>query len=353
MVDLLIVGQGVAGTILSYNAKVRGLSVKVVDKGHALASSAVAAGIINPVTGRKLVKSWNIDVFLPVAKSVFAGLEKLLGEQLYYDKPVIWALDSVSKENTWFSRAGEEAYEEYLTTDPLPYGDYSFVAGYEKFGFYKTNNAGRVDLAKLLRLYRQHLLSEDELLKAEVNVNDIVLHDNHVVWNGIEAKQVVFTQGFQSLDNKYFDLPIVSFTFGEFLIVESKEIPQTQLLKGKYMLVPIGDNKFWYGATYKWNPNVADVPSNMDSKAFLTKHLGAFLNCNYEIIDHGCGIRPNTSDRKPLMGQSKLDDKLCILNGLGSKGTSMVPKLSNDLFDTIYNNQNISDVVNCWRVPKS
>ena len=44
-IDYLIVGQGIAGTILSYKLIKKGYLVKVIDDGHRTASSTKAAGI--------------------------------------------------------------------------------------------------------------------------------------------------------------------------------------------------------------------------------------------------------------------------------------------------------------------
>ena len=38
------------------------------DRGHAAAATSAAAGIVNPITGRRLVKSWRIDDLLPLAR---------------------------------------------------------------------------------------------------------------------------------------------------------------------------------------------------------------------------------------------------------------------------------------------
>ena len=54
-------------TMLSYEFAKAGLSFLVIDDGDPSASSRVAAGMINPVTGRRIVKTWMIDTLLPFA----------------------------------------------------------------------------------------------------------------------------------------------------------------------------------------------------------------------------------------------------------------------------------------------
>ena len=81
-VDILIVGQGLAGSLLAWSLIQRGQTVCVVDDKHPNAASRVAAGLINPITGRRLVKSWNIDRFYPVAAQQYKALEKTFSQQL-------------------------------------------------------------------------------------------------------------------------------------------------------------------------------------------------------------------------------------------------------------------------------
>ena len=68
-VDYLIIGQGIAGTLLAYFLQKKGASILVIDDAYERAATQVAAGIINPITGRRYVKSWRVDELIPFAKA--------------------------------------------------------------------------------------------------------------------------------------------------------------------------------------------------------------------------------------------------------------------------------------------
>jgi glycine/D-amino acid oxidase-like deaminating enzyme len=53
-IDFLIIGQGLAGSILAYELIARGQRIMVIDNDHLGSASKVAAGIINPITGHRL-----------------------------------------------------------------------------------------------------------------------------------------------------------------------------------------------------------------------------------------------------------------------------------------------------------
>ena len=56
-VDFMIAGQGLAGSLLAYSLLKYNATVKIVDPQLLVTSSIVAAGIMHPITGRRLVKS--------------------------------------------------------------------------------------------------------------------------------------------------------------------------------------------------------------------------------------------------------------------------------------------------------
>ncbi len=62
--NYIIVGQGLAGSLLAHSLRKAGKSVLIVDSFKPNSSSRVAAGLINPVTGRRMVKTWQADTLL-------------------------------------------------------------------------------------------------------------------------------------------------------------------------------------------------------------------------------------------------------------------------------------------------
>jgi len=53
--DYIILGQGICGTFLSWNLIKAGKKILVIDEPQKFSSTKVASGIINPVTGRRVV----------------------------------------------------------------------------------------------------------------------------------------------------------------------------------------------------------------------------------------------------------------------------------------------------------
>ena len=80
----LIVGAGLAGCVLARQLESRGQPFQISgDPGRASAAD-VAAGIINPVTGRWMTKSWRIDEFAPEAREFYQALERASDRGLHH-----------------------------------------------------------------------------------------------------------------------------------------------------------------------------------------------------------------------------------------------------------------------------
>ena len=87
-IDFLIIGQGLAGSLLAWELIQRDCKVVIIDNGKENAS-LVAAGLINPITGMRFVKSTDIDTLLPIAKQCYSQLADVFQQTFYIEKPML------------------------------------------------------------------------------------------------------------------------------------------------------------------------------------------------------------------------------------------------------------------------
>src|SRR5437773_12447517 len=88
-VDYLIIGQGLCGTWLSWYLVKENKSFLVIDKNESITPSKVSAGIINPVTGRRMVKVWMVEEVLAFAKESYNEIGNFLGINAISQKNLI------------------------------------------------------------------------------------------------------------------------------------------------------------------------------------------------------------------------------------------------------------------------
>jgi len=68
--DYLVIGQGLAGSAIALQLLKRNRKFMVLDQPHQNNSSAVAAGIFNPITGKKWVKTWLAEQLFPYMRTL-------------------------------------------------------------------------------------------------------------------------------------------------------------------------------------------------------------------------------------------------------------------------------------------
>ena len=86
--DYIIAGQGIAGSNLAMHLLERGKKIAVIDDDWNGAACKVAAGVLNPITGKRLVKSWRSGIAMPYAKKYYASLQEKFGEKFFFDRQI-------------------------------------------------------------------------------------------------------------------------------------------------------------------------------------------------------------------------------------------------------------------------
>ena len=81
-VEYIIVGQGICGTFLSYYLSQKGIPFLVIDDAKKNTASKAARGVINPITGRRLVRTWMIEELMPFAVDAYKNIEQQLNCKL-------------------------------------------------------------------------------------------------------------------------------------------------------------------------------------------------------------------------------------------------------------------------------
>ena len=88
-VKYLIVGQGIAGTVLAHTLEDEHLDFHIIHQRQPGESSSVAAGIINPITGKYFIKSWQVDTLIPFAEKKYFQWEKKLNSHFYFPRIIV------------------------------------------------------------------------------------------------------------------------------------------------------------------------------------------------------------------------------------------------------------------------
>lgn len=320
----LILGQGLAGSLLAWELAARGQRILVLDDASPSAASRVAAGLINPVTGPRLVKTPLADRLLPTLYTSLHDLEERFGTRFLHPMPLLRRFDSERMRGFWRRRIGDPDYRGYLNPEPLQPPNLAPCTA--PLGGFAQDGTGWLDTDALVRHLGDSLRSESMLISATVSYENIRIERQGVRWQDLTADRIVFCEGYHLGSNPWFDWLPLQPAKGEILILETSDALAPRILNAGRWLVPIGGHRFRFGATYDWEP-LDESPSAAGRDRLLADLSERFpaLAKTAVLRGHRAGVRPGTRDRHPFLGLHPNVPALGVFNGFGSKGGLAIP----------------------------
>ena len=303
----IIVGQGLAGTCLAWEFWKRGVAFQLFDRERG-GSSRVAAGLINPVTGKNFEPTPRIGKFLPEALSFYQDLENMLEATFWHPLPILRLAESEKEWSKMRSKSSRPDVLCWILNDrpPLP------TDGWH--GALELHGGGRLDTRAFLDSSRAFFLKHGIYQKADV----LPEHgDKRHIWCDGAAGLIGGRYGAHRCAK------------GEILTLYAPDWDETHIRIGAGgWLVPLGNGHFKAGSTYEWE-QLDEIPTEagMEKVVSIATKLGG--DSNFEITSHEAGIRPILQRSEPKIGL--LDSGGWIFNGLGSKGSIFAPGTAREL----------------------
>lgn len=344
-VDYLMVGQGIAGTVLAHTLEDANLDFHIIHQYKEGQSSSVAAGIINPITGKNFVKSWQIDLLLPFAKKKYELWEQKLKAKFYYPRNVFRAIHSVSEQNDWLAKTADPSVKHYISAylDKTPF-DWLNNA---PLGYGQTTGGGQVLWNEFLMLSQKYWEEKGQYTSTHFDYSEMKISPKGIQFREYLAEKVIFCEGYFMLQNPWFNYLPLDGAKGEAKLLQFDHKPLDTILKHKIFLAPYSEGTLWAGATNMWEfSNFLPEP---EMEVFLEAEISKMLKVPTSDMKHLVGIRPTVKDRRPLIGFHPKFPQLLIFNGLGTKGTSLAPYWASQLLEFLTDKKPISKEVNISR----
>lgn len=325
--EFIIIGQGICGTWLSYYLQKEKRSFLVIDDNQENSASRVAAGIINPVTGRRIVKTWMIDELLSFLVPAYEELGDHLGINAIEQKSLVDFHPTPQMKLAFDGRLKEHAS---FLSQSADQNKYTGIFNYD-FGFGEVDPCYLINLKQILSLWRRKLLSAGQLIGEDVDIKRLVQTEAGVTYKNINAQKVIFCDGIHSAGNPFFKNLPFALNKGEAIIIESRGIPSDHIFKKGMMLTAIETDIFWLGSNYHWEFS-DDKPTEQFRQQTATL-LNNWLKVPFSIVDHKASIRPANVERRPFVGLHPSQKNIGIFNGMGTKGCSLAPFFAKQLVD--------------------
>ncbi|MFQ3173408.1 MAG: glycine oxidase [Flavobacterium sp.] len=329
MIDYLIIGCGLAGIAFSEIALQNGKTVFVMDN-NSQSSSKIAGGLYNPVILKRFSEVWKAQEQLVFMDAFYTTVEDKIKTKVDFKKPILRKFFSVEEQNNWFAASDKKSLAPFLSTELIK-KKYSGIESPYNYG--EVLQTGHVDTAVLLKEYREYLFKNGMFAESSFEYELLEILSDRVRYKDIEAKNIIFAEGFGMHANPYFmQLPLDG-TKGELFIIKAPELGLDVIVNTSVFILPLGNDLFKVGATYNWKDKT-DLPTE-DGKLELIDRIKEIVSCDFEIVEHFAGVRPTVKDRRPLVGTHAVHFSIHVLNGLGTRGVMLGPTMAQALFDYI------------------
>lgn len=298
-----IVGQGLAGTCLAWDLWRRGVEFTIIDREFG-GTSRVAAGLINPVTGKNFEPSARIAEFLPEAMEFYAAVEKIIHRRIWHPLPVLRLADSESEWEKMLAKATHPEVARWIGAGP------SEANGWK--GSFEIHGGGRLDTRAFLDASRDFFKVRGfyETCDAEAHPGS----PRHIWCEGAAGL----------LSGKYGPHRCAK---GEILTIRAAGWDEKHIRVGAGgWLVPLGAGKFKAGSTYDWD-QLDETPTEAGKTRVegIIRRLGGG---DFEILHHEAAVRPILRRSEPLIGPVPGG---WMFNALGSKGSLYAPGMARKL----------------------
>ena len=325
-VDYIVVGCGLASVAFCEKLRANNKSFVLFDDASQQ-SSIVAAGLYNPVILKRFTKVWKAKEQLDIALPVYNKIEKDLNIKIDYKLRLLRRFSSIEEQNLWFNASDKPKLGPYLSTQLVKNNNLAIDAPY---GFGEVLHAGRLDTEKLINSYKDFSKQEQCLVESSFRYERLNIQENSIQYDDIEARHLVFAEGFGVKKNPYFSHIPLNGSKGEVLIVRAPQLNIDYGIKSSVFIIPIGNDLYTVGSTYNWTDK-SNRPTE-EGKNELVAKLKTFIKCDFEIVQHFAGIRPTVKDRRPLVGRHPEHQNIYVLNGLGTRGVMIAPYVAEKLY---------------------
>jgi len=317
--DVIIVGQGLAGTALAWTLLEREISVLIADAGLD-GASRVAAGLVTPVTGQALRARPTFPEEIAVAAAHYKSVESAVGQTLWHARPSLRIAQNAAQAQRLAQRLLEPSSGLSSISAPPPPG----LRDVEACGL--MTHAARLDVAAYVTLSAEEFRRRVLLRAARADPADVTIKaDGHVEAAGLRGRHRVWGRGFQDYDHPWRPAGALSPAKGEIIDIAIRgwQEPRTVHSGGHWLLPRDAAGSCSFGATY----DHADLDPRPTTAARqrLKEQLAGLIHLPFDVTGQRAGIRPIGARRQPVTGPHPVHKQILTLNGLGSKGVLWAP----------------------------
>ncbi|WP_336516705.1 FAD-dependent oxidoreductase [Pollutibacter soli] len=319
-VDFLIIGQGIAGTLLSFELLSKGYSVIVIDKIQTNSASNVAGAVLNPIVfkGRKNATERNKQI--KIAVDTYEKLGDKLSRAFIRKTTLVKFAGSEEELINLESSTGLSAVKESLSASPdMEVAEYF----YNTHGYISVSPVWKINNQHLLSSWRNFLLQNNLLIEEHFDYSDCKIFPDSIKYKNLHSKKIIFCEGVGALADPFLKTDSFVKNRGDVLIIRIPGFKTENIFQKDYRLIPLGDELFWLGSNYRWS--FETLEPDAEWRTHTEKALTNWLKLPFKVESHLAAERPTTAGQQVFASHVGNHQHVFWLNGLGTKGFTIAP----------------------------
>jgi len=302
---ILIIGQGIAGTLLSFELFSATIPFHVINQVDPASASWASGAVLNPYSGKTIKGISRRNQMYQVARSKYEQLETLIGSKILHPTPLL-VFDADEPDN------------------PVNVPEIILKSFQQQENVALFEEVALVDNALLLKTWRIFLETHQCITEGHFDLDQLSYQDGPLKYQDKQYSKIIFCTGVAAHDSPLFSQLRFTQNRGDVLLIRSAQLNRNYIYqKDKLRLLPRANQTFWCGSNYLWAYD--DMIPNQEWAAQTISQLNSWLQNDFEVQDHFCAKRPTTAGQIPFIGWHPLFPDIGICNGLGTKGFSAGP----------------------------
>jgi hypothetical protein len=272
-----------------------------------------------------MTSSWLAAQTVPFLTSFYTSCEKRLGTKFLYQRSIIRPFSEEQEKILWLKKAKNELDDFLDNIIHRNNGELTNCKVDGEYGLVKAS--GNLDVTSFIKSSEEYF--SEFLTDEEFNHEKLKISESDVSYGSEKAQNIIFCEGHLLKNNPFFNWIQLKPAKGELFTLTAKNIglKDNILNKGGFLFEAAKDT-FKCGATYEWS-DLSDHPTG-EGAAQLKAKVGQLITGDYTVVKHEAGIRPSSSDRRPVVGPHPKLKQLFVFNGLGTKGVMLAPYFANN-----------------------
>ncbi|MGB0738581.1 MAG: FAD-dependent oxidoreductase [Planctomycetaceae bacterium] len=327
--ESLIVGGGLAGTVLAWRCFQRGERVTLLYSSKRAAASSVAAGLMMPISGRWMKLDPDYPNLLEVAQQFYVDVQETL-ESVLFESIEIQRKFYDESERALFETERYRKLRELV--EVLPDGSGFLMPG------------ARLNVPRFLSASRRWFSESGCVIEATLSAEtpiEFAPEEVRIPSLGLTSRRVFFCTGaHDSLQDLFPGVPNHP-VHGEILRIRLPEKLECDTSVCRHWVTPVHSGEeettvfdYLVGATFD-REHPGQGPTR-DGSLLLLRSAADLLQLplgSDHVMEHQWGIRAAMKNRRVLIQRHRTYPQAAALNGLGSRGSLLAPTAARDMLN--------------------